>query len=265
MIDIGIITGSGVYEVLEGAERHIVKSRFGEVEVAVAPVGPWVVGSIARHLKGHHHLPHNIPHKANLMALKQLGAQAILATTVVGAVDPRIPLGEPIVFDDLFFPENRLPNGKPCTIFTEPGAPERGHLIQSEPYSPRLRRKIELAAKSLGLKITAGGIYGHVNGPRFNTRAEINSLASAGVTAVSQTCGPEAVLAGELELSYGLVGFPVNYAAGLRESEPAELERLLARAPSVLPRLVLRTVALLEREDLPFDYGYVYRIEGRIG
>ncbi len=104
-----------------------------------------------------------------------------------------------------------------------------------------------------------------MNGPRFNTKAEIDFLASAGVTAVSQTCGPETVLAGELELSYGLVGFPVNYAAGLKESESKELELQLARASSVLPRLILRTVALLEKEDLPFDYGYVYRVEGRIG
>ncbi len=265
MIDIGIITGSGVYELLEDPELHVVKNRFGEVEVAVARVEPWIVGSIARHLRGHYHLPHTIPHKANLMALKQLGAQAVLATTVVGAVDPCIPLGQPIVFDDLSFPENRLPNGEPCTIFAEPGDPERGHLIQSEPYSPRLRRKIELAAKSLELEATVGGIYGHVNGPRFNTKAETDFLAAAGVTAVSQTCGPETVLAGELELSYGLVGFPVNYAGGVTESESKELDRLLAHGTSVLPQLVLRTVALLGKEDLPFDHGYIYRVEGRIG
>jgi purine nucleoside phosphorylase len=266
MINIGVITGSGVYELLEDSELHVVKSRLGEVEVAVAKVGPWTVGSIARHLRGHRHLPHTIPHKANLIALKQLGAQAILATTIVGAVDPYIPLGRPIVFDDLFFPENRLPNGEPCTIFTEPGDPERGHLIQSEPYSPRLRRKIELAVKSLGLEATVGGVYGHVNGPRFNTKAEIKALTAAGVTAVSQTCGPETVLAGELELPYGLVGFPVNYATGVAELETREeLDRLLAHGTRVLPQLVLRTVALLEKEDLTFDHGYVYRVEGRIG
>ncbi len=265
MINIGVITGSGVYELPGDSELHVVKSHFGEVEVAIAKVGPWVAGSIARHLRGHRHLPHTVPYKANLVALKQLGARAVLATTIVGAVDPHIPLGQPIIFDDLFFPENRLPNGEPCTIFTEPSDPERGHLIQSEPYSPHLRRKMKLAAKSLGLEATAGGIYGHVNGPRFNTKAEINSLAAAGVTAVSQTCGPETVLAGELELPYGLVGFPVNYATETMESEPGELDRLLAHGNKVLPQLVLQTVALLEKEDLTFDHGYVYRVEGRIG
>jgi purine nucleoside phosphorylase len=200
------------------------------------------------------------------MALKQFGARAVLATTTVGAVDPGILLGRPILFDDLFFPENRLPNGEPCTIFTEAGDPERGHFIGKEPFSPSLRRKMRLAAGDLGIEVTIGGVYAHTNGPRFETRAEIRALKMAGAAAVSQTCGPEVVLAGELELPYGLVGFPVNYATGVAEPEPKkELDRLLALSVMVLPRLVFRTVEMLEEEDLAFDHGYVYRVDGGIG
>jgi purine nucleoside phosphorylase len=265
MIDIGIITGSGIYELPVDRELRVVESCFGEAEVAVFSYGPWTVGGISRHGREHHHLPHTIPHRANLVAFKQLGARAVLATTTVGAVDPGIPLGRPIVFDDLFFPENRLPGGEPCTIFTEPGDPERGHLIGTEPFSPSLRRKLELAAGDLGFEMTAEGVHAHTNGPRFETRAEIKALAAAGVATVSQTCGPEAVLAGELELSYGLVGFPVNYATGVAEPErKEELDRLLSLSAGVLPRLVLRTVETLEEEDLEFDHGYVYRMEGGV-
>jgi 5'-methylthioadenosine phosphorylase len=265
MIDIGIIVGSGVYELPGDQESRVVESHFGEAEVAIFRAGPWTVGGISRHGKGHHHLPHTIPYRANLVALKQLGARAVLATTTVGAVDPGILLGRPILFDDLFFPENRLPNGEPCTIFTEPGDPERGHFIGS-PFSPSLQRKIGLAAGNLGIEVAIGGVYAHTNGPRFETRAEINALDAAGVAAVSQTCGPETVLAAELELPYGLVGFPVNYATGVTEPEPKEeLDRLLALSARVLPRLVFRTVEMLEEEDLTFDHGYVYRVEGGIG
>ena len=266
MIDVGIITGSGIYQLPGDSGLRSVKNRFGESEVAVAEVGPWTVGSISRHRRGHHHLPHTIPHQANLLALKQFGARAILATSAVGAVDPNVRLGHPILFDDLFFPENLLPNGAPCTIFTEPGDPERGHLIQDQPFAPPLRRKMELAAASLGLEVVVGGTYGHVNGPRFNTRAEIRWLKNIGVTAVSQTCGPEVVLAGELELPYLLVGFPVNYTTGIAQPESkGELDRLLALSTRVLPQLVLRTVAMLEEADLTFGHGYVYRVEGGIG
>ena len=265
MIDVGIITGSGIYRLPGEAELRRVETRFGAAEVAVSRVGPWRVGSISRHGEGHHHLPHTIPHRANLAALEMLGARAVLATTALGAVDPGVRLGRPILFDDLFFPGNHLPGGGACTMFTEPGQPERGHLIQSEPFSPRLRRRTELAARSLGLEVAVGGVYGHTNGPRFETRGEIRWLRAAGVAAVSQTSGPEAVLAGELGLPYGLVGFPVNYATGVSEPEPKEaLERLLALSTEVLTRLVLRTVEMLEEGDLIYDHGYVYRVAGGV-
>jgi 5'-methylthioadenosine phosphorylase len=266
MIDIGIITGSGIYRLTGDPELHSVETRFGVTEVAVTEAGPWTVGAISRHGTGHHHLPHTVPHQANLAALKRLGARAVLATTAVGAVNPSIRLGRPILFDDLFFPENLLPNGAACTIFTEPGDPGRGHLIQDEPFAPRLRRKMERAADSLGLEATVGGVYAHTSGPRFETRSEIRWLKSFGVAAVSQTCGPEAVLAGELELPYGLVGFPINYATGVAEPESEqELRRQLALSAKTLPRLVLRTVEMLGEEDLAYDYGFLYRVEGAVG
>jgi 5'-methylthioadenosine phosphorylase len=267
MIDVGIITGSGIYELPANGESRVVESRFGQTEVSIFRVGPWTVGSISRHRRDHRHLPHTIPHRANIAALEQLGARAVLATTVVGAVDPGAPLGRPVLFDDLFFPTNSLPDGSPCTVFTEPGDPRRGHLIWDEPFAPRLRRKLELAAGGQGLEATVGGAYGHTNGPRFESRAEIRWLAASGVTAVSQTCGPEAVLAGELEVPYALVGFPVNYATGVSPTEARreELDRLLDLSAKVLPRLLLGTVETLEAEDLTFDHGYVYRVEGGVG
>ena len=265
MVDVGIITGSGTYELPGERETRVVENRFGEVEVSLFSAGPWTVGSISRHQKNHRHLPHTIPHQANLTALSELGARAVLATTVVGAVDPGVRLGRPVLFDDLFFPTNLLPNGAECTIFTEPGDPIRGHLIWDEPFAPRLRRKLELATEDLGLEAAVGGVYGHTNGPRFESRAEVRWLATAGVTAVSQTCGPEAVLAGELELPYALVGFPVNYATGISHSRREDLDGLLALSTEVLPRVVLRTLEMLEEEDLTFDHGYVYRVEGGVG
>ena len=124
---------------------------------------------------------------------------------------------------------------------------------------------MELAARCLGLEATVGGVYGHTSGPRFESRAEIRWLKSVGVTAVSQTCGPETVLAGELELPYVLAGFPVNFAAGVAEPESEqELNRLLALSAETLPRLVFQTVQLLQEEDMTSDHGFLYRVEGGV-
>lgn len=268
MIDIGIIAGSGIYALPGAVKLRRVETCFGEVKLSVTEVGPWKVGFISRHGEGHRHLPHTVPHRAHLAALKQLGARAVLATTAVGAVDPRVRLGSPVIFDDLFFPENRLPGGEPCTMFSDPGDAERGHLIANEPFAPRLRLKAELAARDLGLEPTPGGVYGHTNGPRFETASEIRMLRAAGVGAVSQTSGPEAVLAGELELPYALVGFPVNYATGtpgIPQETREDLDGLLALSAEMLPRIVLQTVETLEREDLTFDHGLRLPRRGRRG
>lgn len=264
-IDLGVITGSGLYSFPGEVREQRVGTAFGEAVVQVGRVGRWWVGTISRHGPGHRFLSHQIQYRANLAALSEIGARAVLATTMVGAVDPALALGRPVLFDDSYFPENRLPNGEMCTMFTEPGHLERGHLILDEPFSPRLRRRVARSAEDLGLEPTVGGVYGHTNGPRFETRSEIRALGASGVTAVSLTCGPEVVLAGELELPYALVGFPVNYATGVGDPETKEdLDRRLALSKDVLPKLLLRSIESLEEEDYAFDHGYVYRMEGGV-
>ena len=76
------------------------------------------------------------------------------------------------------------------------------------------------------MPIRDGGVYGHVDGPRFNTRAEIRGLAACGVTHVSQTGGPEAVLCGEAELPYALLGYATDYANGVTD-EATPVQTLL--------------------------------------
>ena len=151
----------------------------------------------------------------------------MIGVTVCGAVDPSVPLGSLIVFDDLHFLANRLADGSLCTLYDTPGDPRRGHWIYEAPSrrgGPRPR--CSRPARTTGVAVRDGGCYGHVDGPRFNTRAEIRSLALAGVTAVSQTAGPETVLCGEAELPYALLGYATDYANGVKE-EPTPVEELL--------------------------------------
>jgi len=122
-------------------------------------------------------------------------------------VDPTLELGSLVIFDDLHFVSNRLPDGSLCTFFQGVGDPARGHwVLHGGPFSERLIGLLTAGAVAAEVPFQAGGVYGHVDGARFNTPVEIAQLAACGVAAVSQTCGPETVLCGELELPFALVG-----------------------------------------------------------
>jgi 5'-methylthioadenosine phosphorylase len=152
----------------------------------------------------------------------------VIGLTVCGALDPGIQLGSLIVFDDLHFPDNRLSDGSICTLHDEPGAAGRGHWIFDCPYSEGLRATIVSALGDTSIAVRDGGTYGHVDGPRFNSRSEIRALDACGVTAISQTCGPETVLFGEAGVPYALAGYPTDYANGVAP-EPTPMADLMQR------------------------------------
>jgi purine nucleoside phosphorylase len=225
---VGVLTGTGTYALEEGgAAPEVVPTPYGDALVTrgEAPGGVEVL-HISRHEEGHRRVSHHVAHRANIAALKELGASCVVAVTVCGAVDPTVPLGSLIVFDDLHFLANRLADGSLCTFHDEPGAAGRGHWIFEGPFSEGLRRVLLDACIKADVPARDGGCYGHVDGPRFNTGAEIRTLAAAGVTAVSQTAGPETVLCGEAELPYALLGYATDYANGV-SSDPTPVEELL--------------------------------------
>src|SRR5215210_5831407 len=225
---IGIITGSGTYSLpgFDGGAPQMVDSVWGETLVTRGTLAGVEVLHISRHEEGHVRLSNHVTHQANIAALRKLGATGVLAVTVCGAVDPSVELGSLICFDDLHFLGNRLADGGLCTFHERAGHPDRGHWIFEDPYSPPLRKALLAGAAEAGVAIRDGGCYGHVDGPRFNTKAEIRGLAAAGVTAVSQTAGPETVLAGEVELPYALLGYPTDWANGVKP-EPTPVETLV--------------------------------------
>ena len=216
-MEVGIITGSGTYALpgFEGGGPEPVRTPWGEALVSHGKFAGVRVAHVSRHGEGHVRLSNHVAHRANLGALEQLGVDAVIAVTVCGAVDPDVELGSLICFDDLHFPANRLADGSLCTFFAEPGDPKRGHWIYNDPYAAPLRAALLAGAEKSRLPMRDGGCYGHVDGPRFNTKAEIRGLAAGGVTAVSQTAGPETVLAGEAELPFALVGYATDYANGV--------------------------------------------------
>lgn len=261
---IGVITGSGTHALpgLECGRSEAIATAWGEAEVTPGQLDGVDVLHVSRHGPGHQRLSNHVLFQANVAALKACGARVVVGLTACGAVDPRIELGSLIVFDDLHFPGNRLPGGEVCSFHLHPGDPERGHWIFTGPYAEPLRRALLDGAHAAGVGVIDGGCYGHVDGPRFNSRAEIHALAMVGVTAVSQTGGPETVLCGEAELPFALVGYATDYANGVSErpTPPSTLTDLIGRSTDVFATLLGHALPSLRDEDVAAS-GMVYRFE----
>jgi purine nucleoside phosphorylase len=246
---IGLITGTGLYA-LDGLEQRrveVVETPYGPAEVTSGRLAGVPVLHVPRHGSGHARLSHQVTARANVAAIAARGAAALVSTTVCGAVDPSLELGSLVVFDDLHFPSNRLPDGSLCTLFTSPEIPGRGHWISEWPFGERVRAGLLRGAEAAGLTARDGGTYGHVDGPRLNSVSEIAQLAAAGVAAVSQTGGPETVLAGEAGLAFGLVGFVTDHANGvLPEATPPEtLARLFGESAGAFQRALAEALPII--------------------
>ncbi len=256
---VGIISGSGTYEwpVLENPAQVLSCTPHGDVTLTTGRVAGVEVVHLSRHGRDHFRLSNHVEHRANIAALLDAGVDCLVSTTVCGAVDRAVELGSIFVFDDLYFPSNRLPDGSLCTWYSQPGGEGRGHWIFDRPFSAELRQALIEAAQAIGVNQSAG-CYGHVDGPRFNTQSEIAALGTVGVTAVSQTAGPEVVLAGEAGLPMALVGYATDYANGVSDqAEPVEaLLKRIAESTGVFSALVL---ALMSRLGRPRASGVVHR------
>jgi 5'-methylthioadenosine phosphorylase len=265
-MSIGIITGSGTHALpdFEGAEQVNVETPFGPALVTRGRYAGAAILHVSRHGPGHVRLSNHVTHRPNIWALKELGATAVVGCTACGAVDASIALGSLIVFDDLHFISNRLPDGSMCTFFVEPGDPMRGHwVLHGGPFSAGVRAALLEAALQAGHSARDGGTYGYVDGPRFNTPPEIAQLGRSGVVAVSQTSGPEAVLCGELELPYGLIGYATDYANDVKPGEPtpvSTLIELMGRSTTIFAD-VLRGAAPALIQSQPSVPGTMFRFE----
>jgi len=247
-IDLAVIGGTGVYALgeLADVESHQPVTPYG------APSGPIRVGTyarkrvafLARHGEGHSLPPHKINYRANLAALKAIGATRVLALNTVGGITahcgPRV-LACPDQLIDYTW-------GRISSFCEEPGS-EVLHVDFGDPYTPALRWQIVDAATRAGVAIVDGGCYGATQGPRLETKAEIARMRRDGCDLVGMTGMPEAGLACELELDYACLGIVANWAAGAGP-DPDEIITLqdvldnVTAAMDGVPRLLR---ALLER------------------
>lgn len=243
---IGVIGGSGLYqmEALTDVRELTVETPFG------APSDVIFAGKLAgrdvyflpRHGRGHRLLPTEIPHRANIYALRSLGVRWLLSVGAVGSLQDRFPPRH-IVLPDQFF--DRTSRRSEHTFF---GDGIVAHIGFAEPTSARLRRLIYDAAVGLNLPAHDGGTYVNMDGPAFSTRAESHANWQLGFDVIGMTNLPEAKLAREAEMAMASIAFVTDYDCWKTDEEPVSVEtvigHLIANAETakqilaaVIPRL----------------------------
>lgn len=244
---IGLITGSGFYDLPDVVDRSTrsVSTPYGSVNLTLGLWGTEPVAFLPRHGSDHSVAPAVINYRANAWALKEAGAQAILATAVSGGISDEMSLGRLVIIKDfLDFTWGRADtffDGRPAPDGTET---RLHHSDMSHPYDPDLRRLLVQAANELDIDVFDGGVYCTTNGPRFETPAEIDMMGRLGGDLVGMTGYPEVALANELELPYASIGVISNPAAGLTDEKLSgdDIMKAVELCADPLHRLIGRTI-----------------------
>jgi 5'-methylthioadenosine phosphorylase len=253
-IRIGVIGGSGIGQLLGGQEgkRHRVETPFGmpsDVIVEAAWEGLPVL-LLGRHGPGHLLNPSQIPFRANIFALKQLGCTHILAAGAVGSLRQEFAPRDLVLADQIIDRTTR----RAGTFYDSAAV----HVEFAEPFCPVLRKIVVEAGKEHAGKINLhnGGCYLCMEGPAFSTRAESLTHRIWGADLIGMTVCPEAKLAREAEIPYALVAMVTDYdcwkarpADAAKESPTALLDEIIANLDAAvagamaLIRSTLRRIA----------------------
>lgn len=243
---LGLIAGTGFYnwEALENQRERDISTPYGKAVVFEGEVqtseGRKPMVFLPRHARNHSIPPHLINYRANIYALHRLGVDKIIAINAVGSLVREVAPGSIVLIDDLL----DFTYGREHTFF-KGGADGVQHTDMTDCYAKDWQQEIKAAAAAAGVPLREGGVYVCVQGPRFETRAEVRMFGQLGGTVSGMTGAPECVLANELGIKYGGLSMVTNYACGLAETVSDDEVRQVMNANS--QRLAAILLQLIER------------------
>ncbi|MCX2781420.1 S-methyl-5'-thioadenosine phosphorylase [Microbulbifer thermotolerans] len=251
---IGVIGGSGLYDMqgLTGARELQIETPFGPTSDAIVAgrLHGIPVAFLARHGRGHRLIPSEVPYRANIHALRQLGVRYILSLSAVGSLREEVrPL-------DMLIPDQfiDLTRRRESTFF---GQGAVAHVSMADPVCPQvadcLARAFHATQSDQPIRLHRGGTYVCIEGPQFSTRAESHWYRAMGASVIGMTNMPEAKLAREAQIAYATLAMATDYdcwhereAAVTAEVAIANLQQNAARAQ----RIAAEAIRLLG-EELP--------------
>ena len=224
-VRIGVLGGTGLYamEGLTVEEERSVETPYGKPSdpIRIGTIAGRRVAFLARHGRSHSLLPSEIPYRANVHALRQLGVRWVLSASAVGSLREELAPGHFVVPLQMF---DRTKQREEHTFF---GRGIVAHVSFGSPVCPTLARVLSDAAKDAGAKTTLGGTYVNMEGPAFSTRAESEWHRSIGCDVIGMTNLAEAKLCREAEMSYATLAMVTDYDAW--SEEEVHVEQVVAQ------------------------------------
>ncbi len=225
---IGIIGGSGLYKMnaLKDVQEVKLSTPFGDPSDAliVGQLENATVAFLARHGRNHHLLPSELPFRANIHAMKQLGVEYIISASAVGSLkEAAKPLD--MVIPDQFIDRTK---NRVSTFF---GTGLVAHIAFGDPVCPNLAGVLADAVESLNLTevdLHRGGTYVCMEGPAFSTKAESQLYRNWGATIIGMTNLPEAKLAREAEIAYATLALVTDYDCWHQDHDNVTVEMVIA-------------------------------------
>ncbi len=250
---LAIIGGTGLTNLanLEITHRQVMRTPYGEPSGALTfgMLRQQEVVFLARHGYGHTIPPHRVNYRANMSVLRDAGATHVVSVTSVGGIGDEFTPGVIVIPDQII----DYTYGRDFSYFEGLERSEM-HIDFTYPYTPALRLQILEAAKRAGVPCRDGGVYAAAQGPRLETKAEINRYERDGADMVGMSGMPEAVLARELGLDYASIAVVVNDAAGRRSSrDGVRLEAVAEIIPPAMDRVRSLLENLVELEGVSSD------------
>lgn len=225
---IAVIGGSGFYEMEDFLDIEIISTTdlntpFGlpSDSIVVGTIEGRKVAFLARHGRGHRYAPSEVPHQANIWALKSLGVEQIVAISAVGSLREDYAPRD-IVIPDQIFDRTR---SRPLSFF---GHGLVVHISFAEPFCPILSNQLYEAVVATGeATVHRGGNFIVVEGPRFSTKAESNTFRQWGMDIIGMTAVPEAQLAREAEMCYATMAHVTDYDVWHETEEAVTVEAVI--------------------------------------
>jgi 5'-methylthioadenosine phosphorylase len=253
---IGIIGGSGLYKMdaLTDLQAVWLDTPFGQPSdaIMVGTLDGTRVAFLARHGRNHHLLPSELPFRANIHAMKQLGVQYLISASAVGSLQESIkPLD--MVLPDQFIDRTKY---RESTFFGEGIV---AHIGFAEPICPQLAAVLAEAIASLELETVTlhrGGTYLCMEGPAFSTKAESHLYRSWGASVIGMTNLPEAKLAREAEIAYATLALVTDYDCWHPDHDSVTVEMVignLTKNAQNAQRVIRETVRRLHQAPPPSD------------